>query len=278
MTVDNSQAATGFAIEWFENRLSEARNEVDILMSQFRLSEALKTIYSLVWDDFCSWYLEWVKPGFEQPIGAGVYTKTIEFFTGLVQLLHPFMPFITEELYHLLADRKDDLCVKQFQPAPQVSEPITQKGNLLKESITAIRDARNKAQLKPKEEIALHVQAGGGKRLSIHYRSHACQTGQCKIDCLHHRPGGKNHHRGKQAKTNSISNPEQAVDTGNQKEDLHKRAGIPEKASFLVSVEKKLGNERFVQNAKPEVVELEQKKKSDALAKVKVIEESLANL
>ncbi|HSC38901.1 MAG TPA: class I tRNA ligase family protein, partial [Chitinophagaceae bacterium] len=110
LTTDNSL----FPLDWFANRLSEARAEVDTLMGQFRLSEALKTIYSLVWDDFCSWYLEWVKPGFEQPIDAIVYTKTIGYFTELMQLLHPFMPFITEEIYHLLSERKDDLCVKQF--------------------------------------------------------------------------------------------------------------------------------------------------------------------
>src|SRR6478735_11251363 len=88
--------------------------EVDVLMNQFRLSEALKTIYSLIWDDFCSWYLEWVKPGFEQPIEKEVYEKTVAFFEELMQLLHPFMPFITEDVYHRLKERTDDLTVKQL--------------------------------------------------------------------------------------------------------------------------------------------------------------------
>jgi len=109
---DNSQLTTNnFALVWFDNRLNEVKAEVDLLIKQFRLSEALKTIYSLIWDDFCSWYLEWVKPGFEQPIEAGVYKKTITFFTELMELLHPYMPFVTEEIYHLLVDRNDDLCV-----------------------------------------------------------------------------------------------------------------------------------------------------------------------
>src|SRR5664279_5066739 len=103
-----------FAVLWFENRLNEVKAEVNVLMGQFKLSEALKTIYSLIWDDFCSWYLEWVKPGFEQLIDVSVQGKTVLFFNELIQLLHPFMPFITEEIYHLLQEKEDDLCVKQF--------------------------------------------------------------------------------------------------------------------------------------------------------------------
>jgi valyl-tRNA synthetase len=92
--------------------LNQVKLQVEEMYKQFRLSEALKTIYSLIWDDFCSWYLEWVKPGFEQPIDAKVYNKTVDFFTELMQLLHPFMPFVTEEIYHQLKQREDDLCVK----------------------------------------------------------------------------------------------------------------------------------------------------------------------
>ncbi|HMS69291.1 MAG TPA: class I tRNA ligase family protein, partial [Saprospiraceae bacterium] len=98
------QQGNTFAIDWFRQRLDEAKTEVNGLMKQFRLSEALKTIYSLIWDDFCSWYLEWVKPGFEQPINEDDYNSTTGFFTELVQLLHPFMPFVTEEIYHLLEE------------------------------------------------------------------------------------------------------------------------------------------------------------------------------
>ena len=100
--VESRQSGIDFAVEWFENRLNEAKHEIDELFKDFRLSEILKTIYSLIWDDFCSWYLEWVKPGFEQPIDKAVYEKTVDFFEQLMQLLHPFMPFITEEIYHQL--------------------------------------------------------------------------------------------------------------------------------------------------------------------------------
>ena len=97
--IGNVETPDQFAIVWFETRLSEARVELDALFKDFRLSEALKTVYSLIWDDFCSWYLEWVKPGFEQPVNRTVYEKTVEFFEQLMQLLHPFMPFITEEIF-----------------------------------------------------------------------------------------------------------------------------------------------------------------------------------
>ncbi|MEI8074894.1 MAG: valine--tRNA ligase, partial [Bacteroidota bacterium] len=147
-----------FAINWFENRLNTVKAEVEILMQQFRLSEALKIIYSLVWDDFCSWYLEWIKPGFEQPMDSAVYQRTVVYFEELMQLLHPFVPFITEEIYHLLNEQTDDLCVKQNQPIKAANEAITAAGELLKNVISALRDARNKNQLKPKETIKLHIQ------------------------------------------------------------------------------------------------------------------------
>ena len=102
-----------FAMDWFQAKLSTTQIEVDSMLKEFRLSEALKTIYGLIWDDYCSWYLEWIKPGFEQPIHAEVYHKSIEFYDALMQLLHPFMPFITEELHHALKTQTQDLCVKE---------------------------------------------------------------------------------------------------------------------------------------------------------------------
>jgi valyl-tRNA synthetase len=139
--------------------LNNVRTEVERLLQEFRLSEALKTIYSLIWDDFCSWYLEWVKPGFDQSIDEPVYSKTIDYFEQLMQLLHPFMPFISEEIYHLLKEQKEDLCIKQFGAIGKVDQGILKQGSLLMELITGIRDAKNKNQIKPKERIKLHIQS-----------------------------------------------------------------------------------------------------------------------
>lgn len=272
---DEGQPATdNFALDWFENRLNEVKAEVDALMKQFRLSEALKVIYSLIWDDFCSWYLEWVKPGFEQPIEAAVYNKTIAFFTELMQLLHPYMPFVTEEVYHLLDERMDDLCVKQFAGAKQADKKFLLQGNLLKQVISSIRDARNKNQLKPKETIRLSIETS----LQENYRSIknivSRQVNAEEIAFVD------------EAVANTIVvtiekdkfyiATEKELDTSALKGDLLK--DLEHQKNFLASVEKKLSNEKFVQNAKPEVLAMEQKKKADAEARIKTIEESLSTI
>jgi valyl-tRNA synthetase len=263
-----------FAISWFENRLAEAGTEVEKLLSAFKLSEALKTIYSLIWDDFCSWYLEWIKPGFEQSIDRSVYQKTIEFFTGLLQLLHPFIPFITEEIYHLLAERNDDLCVRQFGMSQEINNEILNSGSLLKELITGLRDARNKNQLKSREPVQLHIQTTFTEAYASIQSILARQINASEIrftdQAIQHSIAvviGKE-------KFYMVS--EQPVDIKSQKEELLKE--LEYLKGFLTSVDKKLSNERFVQNAKPEIVAIEQKKKADAQTKIKVIEESLASL
>lgn len=269
-----SSTDSQFAIEWFEQRLQQVKLEVQELMQQYRLSEALKTIYSLIWDDFCSWYLEWVKPGFEQPIDSAVYQQTLSYYTELLQLLHPFMPFITEEIYHLLNNRSEDLCTRQTQPASTTKPAILEKGTLLKNAITGIRDVRNKQQLKPKETISLHIQTAHkdlyqsiesilGKQInssSIQYTQHSVANTFTTVI----------------GKDTFYIESLQPINTSQQKEELVKE--LNHLKGFLQSVEKKLGNEKFVQNAKPEVLALEQKKQSDALAKIQVIEESLASI
>ncbi len=267
-------ASGNFAVSWFENRLHEVRTEVDSLMKQFRLSEALKTIYSLIWDDFCSWYLEWIKPGFEQPIESSVYQKTIGFFTDLMQLLHPFMPFVTEEIYQLLQPRQDDLCVKQFAPVSTINNDILSNAALLKDVITGLRDVRNKQQLKPKESIELYIDSANNntfkqienilaKQVNATAISFSNAQVADAISCVI-------------GKDKFYIKTEKPVDSGQQKTDLEKE--LNHLKGFLQSVEKKLGNEKFVQNAKPEVLALEQKKKSDAETKIRIIEESLAAL
>ena len=244
------------------------------MYSQVRLSEALKTVYSLIWDDFCSWYLEWVKPGFEQPIEPAVYHKTVYFFEQLMQLLHPFMPFITEEIYHQLKAQSDDLCVKQFTQEGQPVAEVLAQGDLLKKAVSAVRDARVKNSIKPKDPIKLHILSAENesyKKIStiLSKQVNAESVAQVKdavpgtiavvID-----------------KDKFFIETEKELDTAAQKEQLLK--DLEYLKGFLVSVEKKLSNERFVQNAKPEVVAVEQRKKADAEEKIKAIEDSLASL
>lgn len=271
-TTDAADAA--FAINWFENRLNQVSTEVEELMTQFKLSEALKTIYSLIWDDFCSWYLEWAKPGFEQPVSPLVYNKTIRFFERLMELLHPFMPFITEEIFHLLKPQSEDLTVKLQQKAAKADETILASGALLKEVITRLRDARNKNQLKPKDPVALHIMAGDNKGYQAIEQILMKQVNANKVT-----------YTAEAIPNTIVINIEkdkffieaaQQLDTDAIKERLLK--DLEYEQNFLASVMKKLSNEKFVQNAMPEIIVLERKKQADAEARIKTIEESLKSL
>jgi len=264
-----------FAVEWFRSRLSQVTEQVNKLIAEFKLSEALKTIYSLIWDDFCSWYLEWIKPDTEHQISQEVYQKTVDFFTDLLHLLHPFMPFITEELYHMLDEKRDDdLCIRQYSLQATAKTSIIEAGELLKQTITSVRDMKVKHQIKPKEEINLFVQTDTPSRYEYIYHILAKQV-KAKVVKIVNEPVTA-------LLTMVVDKDKLYIEcdalsnNGSQKEQLQK--DLEYQKGFLVTVEKKLTNERFVQNAKPEVVELERKKKADAEAKIKAIEESLAQL
>jgi valyl-tRNA synthetase len=184
------------------------------------------------------------------------------------------MPFVTEEIYHLLEAHTDDICVKQFEKISDIDTQILGKAQILKEVITALRDTRNKQQIKPKEAIALHIQTD------------AENVFDGIMEILSKQVNAKSISFTKEPVAGSITSvigkdkfyieTEQPLDSSQQKNDLLKE--LNHLQAFLVSVEKKLGNEKFVQNAKPEILALEQKKKSDAAEKIKVIEESLATL
>jgi valyl-tRNA synthetase len=273
-TANSQQSTENFAVTWFEQRLNEAKLEIEKLYEQFKLSEALKTIYSLIWDDFCSWYLEWIKPGFEQSIDAGVYNKTIEFFEELMQLLHPFMPFVTEEIYHLLRDHNDDICVKQSMVDNQWSMEVLRQGHLLKNVITTIRDARNKNNIKPKESIELFIQSANKETYTSFEEILKKQVNAASLSFTQENITGSIVTTNEEDKFYIKS--EQQADTATLKAELEK--DLVYQKNFLQSVQKKLNNERFVQNAKPEIVELERKKQADAEARIKTLQESLKNL
>ncbi|MBY0536713.1 MAG: valine--tRNA ligase [Chitinophagaceae bacterium] len=267
--------ASTFATEWFENRLEQVKLQLEEQYTEFKLSEALKTLYSLIWDDFCSWYLEWVKPGFEQPISATVYKKTVGYFEELLLLLHPFMPFITEEIYQQLGSRKegDALTIKQMTAPKSFNAGILTQGELLKSYISGIRDIRNKQQLKPKETIELSVETAQTANFEGINGVLCKQVNATKLDFVNTAVSGS--FTTVIGKDTFYIVSEKPIDTANQKEELLKE--LEYLKGFLASVEKKLSNERFVQNAKPEVVELERRKKEDAETKIKVIEASLGN-
>jgi valyl-tRNA synthetase len=263
-----------FAINWFENRMAEVRIEVDVLMDQFKLSEALKIIYSLIWDDFCSWYLEWVKPEFGKSIEKEVYDKTILLFDDLLQLLHPFMPFITEEIYHLLKERKEDLTVKQFNKIPAIDNAVLLSGTHLKELITAIRDARNKNNLKFKDPVSLWIET---KDKSLYNPLNSILSRQVNAESINF--GDKPEQTSLTlvvGKDTIYLQTEGKINITEQLEKLNK--DLEYLNGFLISVDKKLSNDKFVQNAKPEVIKLERKKKDDAEIKIETIRQTIAGL
>lgn len=274
--VDTSTPYTDtFAADWMKQRITEVQGQLEELMQDFRLSESLKMIYSLIWDDFCSWYLEWAKPAQDAAVPAALYEETVCIFESLLQLLHPFLPFVTEEIYHQLREgRPDDLMARAL---PEIGKPDTallQQGAFLKQLITAVRDARIKNNLKPKTPV----------RISVSAQSDAVYRGIQSILCKQINAESLNF--SSEAVTGAISmvveadklyiSSEEAVDTAAQKEQLQK--DLDYLKGFLNSVEKKLGNEKFVANAKPEVIDAERKKQADALAKIQAIEESLSLL
>jgi len=263
-----------FAMDWFQVKLSATQLEVDSMLKEFRLSEALKTIYGLIWDDYCSWYLEWIKPGFEQPIHAKVYHKSIEFYDALMQLLHPFMPFITEELHHALKTQTQDLCVKEYEAIGKVDEAVLNAGALLKNVISTLRDARNKNQIKPKDAIDVHIQSENNAPYQRIQNILAKQVNAKTITYTNAPIGSSIVVALEKDKFYLVA--DQAIDTASLKENLLK--DLAHQQGFLESVDKKLSNEKFVQNANPEILAVEQKKKADALARIQTIEESLAQL
>jgi valyl-tRNA synthetase len=270
----DSNEANNFAVEWFENRLNEVKAEVESQFKEFRLSEALKTIYSLIWDDFCSWYLEWVKPPVNKSIDKNVYEKTVGFFEELMHLLHPFMPFVTEDIYHHLGKRKDDLTVRQFVKPGNTDGKMLKNGSLLKEAITAIRDARAKNELKNKETVKLNIETAS---IDLYQSFEGILGKQVNADSIsYNQPARPGSFTIVGTDVKFYIRFEKDIDTASQKTELLK--DLAYQKGFLASVEKKLGNEKFVQNAKPEVIANEQKKKADAETKIKVIEESLQNL
>lgn len=275
VTEDAPDAKDAFAVKWLRESIRQSSAQIQSLFQDFKLSEALKTVYSLIWDDFCSWYLEWIKPAQDKGISREVYEQTLDLFEELLQLLHPFMPFLTEEVYHQLRDQKDDLMNRQLPDLPEkIDTAILENGALLQQLISGIRDTRNKNQLKPKDSIRLFVNTGN----PTFYDS--CGVILCK-----------------QVNAETLTLTDQstmgniAIVIGKEKVFIEaavtvdvaaQKAAMTEELTylegFLQSVEKKLSNERFVQNARPEVVAYERKKREDALAKIKTLKESLNSL
>lgn len=265
------------AITWFQSRLNHELGDLNEHFDKFRMSDALMTIYKLIWDDFCSWYLEMVKPEYGKPIDHSTYVATIGFFETLLKALHPFMPFITEELWHELRKRDDGDCiiVAAWPDVHKYERAILEEGAVALEVISEIRNTRNSKNLSPKDPLKLHVRNGEAALIQRFWPVIKKLSNLSEISFVSDSPSAN--------ATSFIVRTQEffipldgKIDAAKERESLLK--DLDYQKGFIAAVDKKLSNEKFVNSAKPQVVEMERKKKADAEAKIRAIEESLSRL
>ncbi|SHJ47376.1 valine--tRNA ligase [Bacteroides stercorirosoris] len=276
-TIDNSQPvpeAAKLAMAWFESKQSEVAAEVVDLFSKYRLSEALMAVYKLFWDEFSSWYLEMIKPAYGQGINSTVHSATISFFENLLRLLHPFMPFITEELWQQMYERKpgESIMVCPLSMDNNVDSDMVQQFETVKEVISSVRSIRLQKNIAQKE--ALELQVVGENPVAAF---NAVITKMCNLsalDVVDAKTDG--------AASFMVGTTEYAVPLGNmidvEAEISRMEAELKHKEGFLQGVMKKLSNEKFVNNAPAAVLEMERKKQADAESIIKSLKESIAAL
>jgi len=271
-------AYAALATEWFESMLAKTAAEVDDLFSKYRLSEALMAVYKLFWDEFSSWYLEMVKPAYidgkAQPMDKKTYEKTLSFFDSLLKLLHPFMPFITEELWQHIYDRKEgeSLMVQTLDINKVCNEDIVKQFEAVKEVIGGIRTIRLQKNIAQKE--ALSLQVVGESPVAAFNSVIAKLCNLTAIESVEAKAEG--------SASFMVGTTEYAVPLGNLinvEEELKKlEADLKYNEGFLQSVLKKLSNEKFVSKAPANVIEMERKKQADAESKIASLKESIAAL
>ena len=265
--------AARIAIDWMEAKFCATIVELEDDFSRYRISEALMTAYKLFRDEFSAWYLEAVKPAYGQPIDAKTYRSTTSLFEKLMLTLHPFMPFITEEVWQALADRQpgESIMVTQ-QPRPeQTNDRLTADFEVVKSIVAGVRSIRLERNIPNKESLTLQVVTGDHNEA---YNPVIMKM--CNVDTIVRAP------KDATAASFMVGTTEYAVPLGNTidvAEEIQKmEAEIDYLEGFLRSVMKKLGNEKFVANAKPEVVAVERKKRADAESKLALLRENVAKL
>lgn len=269
------------ALAWFEAKMNQSLIELEDHFSKFRISDALHTVYKLVWDDFCSWYLEIIKPEFvadreQQIMDATTYHKTIGFFESLLKMLHPFMPFITEELWHELKerDKADCLIVSPWPKVGNINLDLIQEGALAFQIITEIRNTRNAKGISPKEALTLAVKNKEQAAVQSFWPAIQKLSNLIGINSIDNQiPNATSFLVGKMEFFIPLPG---IVDSAKEREAILKE--IEYHKGFKSSVELKLQNEKFVNSAPKAVVENERKKLADSEGKIKSLEESLRNL
>ena len=261
------------AVKWFDAQLSRTLAEVKDLFGKYRLSEALMAVYRLFWDEFSSWYLEMIKPGYQQPIDRATYDATLTYFDALLRMLHPFMPFITEELWQHLYERKEgeSIMYARMPEAHPVDDTIIDRFETTKQIVAGVRTVRLQKGIANKEPLTLQI-------IGAHDHTNDCvltkMTNLEAIEAIDEKDPA--------AASFRVHATEYAIPLGNNidvEAELKKlESELQHAQGFLKTVMGKLNNERFVQNAPETVVALERKKKADAEEKIKSLEESIAAL
>ncbi|GIV36061.1 MAG: valine--tRNA ligase [Cyclobacteriaceae bacterium] len=264
------------ACQWFESRLNQALADLDEQFARFRISDALHTVYTLIWEDFCSWYLEIIKPAYGKPIDQTTWHAATAFFETLLKILHPFMPFITEELWHALKERNDTeyLIVAAWPRAGKADAQLLDEARFAFQVVSELRNMRNARGISPKQQLALYTQTEetlpGKKFIPV----------ICKLANLSEFKFGMPE---EESTISLLVNTTKFIIpvNGHINREAERTALLKElsyQRGFLESVNKKLSNQRFIAGAPPEVVENERRKKADAEARIKALEEQLSRL
>ncbi len=271
----NQPASSKIAIEWYQSKFQRAYAEMEDHFSKYRLSDSLMTLYKLIWDDFCSWLLEMVKPGYQQPIDRATYDAIILAFENNLKVLHPFMPFITEEIWHQIAPRTQEeaLIISRYPSKDLVNNTVLNDFEIASEVISGIRTIRKEKNISFKEPIKLFVINNIGASPS--FDAVIKKMGNVEhLEYISEKMGGALTYR---VKSNEYFIPmEGSVNVENEIEKLSNELTYTE--GFLKSIQAKLTNERFVNNAPEKVVASEKQKEADALAKITTLKNSLSSL
>ncbi|MCH3923479.1 MAG: valine--tRNA ligase [Bacteroidales bacterium] len=265
------------AIEWFKQRINEMIESINDDFSKFRLSESLKNIYKFVWDDFCSWFLEIIKPEYGKSIDKTTYEQTLDIFDSLMKILHPFMPFVTEEIYHQIRARKEDETI-MYAPYPKSeksNKKITDNFAFIMEVITAIRSLRNSKNIPQKTALECYFKESSSKDVIVKYESIIKKLSNVeKIDFVEDK---KDACAALMIRTTEVFVPiTMAINVDEEVKKINEQIKYYE--GFKISTEKKLSNERFVNNAPKQVVDLEKKKLLDCQTKLQTLKEQLLAL
>ena len=271
---DNEQPESAKqAVIWLENKINKVIDEINISYSKYRISEALMSTYKLIWDDFCSWYLEIIKPEYGSPIDSKTYSATITQLENILKLLHPFMPFLSEEIWHLINTKEEDIIISSWPDSGKIDNTLLENFDNIKEVIAGIRNIRKEKNIPNKEKLALEF--------IDHQKQHhnlgpviAKLGNLSSIQTIYKKPSNSFSFM---VKSNEYFIPiNETIDIKTEIEKLQK--DLDYNKGFLKSVENKLNNKKFVNNAPEQVVNNEKNKLSDILEKIQILEGKINDL